>query len=36
MHSGFAEMRGRLDQAAAGQQQLADLLTTLNDQQGDQ
>jgi hypothetical protein len=36
MRSGFAEMRGRLDQAAAGQQQIADLLTTLIDQQGDQ
>lgn len=32
--TGFTEMRGRLDQAAAGQQQIAQLLTTLIDQQG--
>jgi hypothetical protein len=36
MHSGFAEMRGKLDQAAAGQQQIAQLLTTLIDQQGEE
>lgn len=29
--TGFAEMRGRLDQTAAGQQQIVDLLTTLID-----
>jgi hypothetical protein len=29
---GFAEMRGRLDAAAAGQQQIVDLLGTLIDQ----
>lgn len=29
MRSGFGEMRGRLDQAAAGQQQIGELLTTL-------
>src|SRR5262249_51884344 len=34
VHDGFAELRGRLDQAAAGQLQIADLLTTLIDQQG--
>ncbi len=28
-HTGFAEMRGKLDQAAAGQQQIAQMLTTL-------
>ena len=28
VHGGFTEMRGKLDQAAAGQQQIADLLTT--------
>ena len=27
--AGFAEMRGKLDQAAAGQQQIAQMLTTL-------
>ena len=32
--TGFAEMRGRLDQAAAGQQQIAQLLTTLINQEG--
>jgi hypothetical protein len=31
---GFAEMRGRLDQAATGQQQIAQLLTTLINQEG--
>jgi hypothetical protein len=31
---GFAEMRGRLDQAATGQQQIVQLLTTLIDQEG--
>jgi hypothetical protein len=36
VHGGFTQMRGKLDQAAAGQQQIADLLTTLIDQQGDQ
>jgi len=35
-HGGFTEMRCRLDQAAAGQQQIAELLSTLIDQQGDQ
>jgi hypothetical protein len=33
VHTGFAEMRGKLDQTAAGQQQMVDLLTTLIDQQ---
>ena len=33
---GFAEMRGKLDQAAVGQQQIAQLLTTLIDQQGEE
>ncbi len=28
MRTGFAEMRGKLDQTAAGQQQIVDLLTT--------
>jgi hypothetical protein len=32
---GFAEMRGKLDQAAAGQQQIADMLTTLISEQDD-
>ena len=32
--TGFVEMRGRLDQAAAGQQQIAQLLTTLINQEG--
>lgn len=36
MHGGFAEMRGKLDQTAAGQQQIVDLLTTLIDQQDDE
>jgi chromosome segregation ATPase len=30
---GFMEIRGRLDAAAAGQQQIVDMLTTLIDQQ---
>lgn len=34
--TGFVEMRGKLDQAAAGQQQIAQLLTTLIDQEGGQ
>ena len=34
--AGFVEMRGKLDQAAAGQQQIAQLLTTLIDQQGEE
>ncbi len=29
VHDGFVEMRGKLDAAAAGQQQIAGLLTTL-------
>ncbi|MDN5932032.1 MAG: hypothetical protein L0I24_13365, partial [Pseudonocardia sp.] len=29
MRTGFAEMRGKLDQAAAGQQRIVDLLTGL-------
>jgi len=33
---GFTEMRGKLDQAAAGQQQIVNLLTTLISGQGDQ
>ncbi len=33
---GFAEMRGRLDQTAAGQQQIVDLLTTLISERGGQ
>ena len=32
---GFAEMRGRLDQAAAGQEQIVQLLNTLIGRQGD-
>jgi hypothetical protein len=32
---GFAEMRGKLDQAAAGQQHIAELLDTLIAEQGD-
>jgi hypothetical protein len=32
----FTEIRGRLDQAAAGQQQIVDLLTTLIAEPGDQ
>ena len=34
--NGFTEMRGRLDAAAAGQQQIVALLNTLIDQQGEQ
>jgi hypothetical protein len=34
--SGFTEMRGKLDQAAAGQQRIAELLDTLIDQQDSQ
>jgi chromosome segregation ATPase len=34
--TGFAEMRGKLDQAAAGQQQITHLLTTLIDQEGEE
>ena len=33
MHTGFGEMRGKLDQTAAGQQQIAGFLSTLIDQQ---
>ena len=33
---GFAEMRGKLDQAAAGQQHIVELLTTLISGQGEQ
>jgi hypothetical protein len=33
---GFAEMRGKLDPAATGQQHIADMLTTLISAQGDQ
>lgn len=33
---GFTEMRGKLDQTAAGQQQITDLLNRLISQQGDQ
>jgi hypothetical protein len=33
---GFTEMRGKLDQAAAGQQQIAEVLNTLIAQQSDQ
>jgi hypothetical protein len=36
VHNGFTEMRGRLDAAAAGQQQIADLLNTLISQGEDQ
>ncbi|MGH3903721.1 MAG: permease [Pseudonocardiaceae bacterium] len=36
VNDGFTEMRGKLDQAAAGQQQIADLLTTLIAGQDDQ
>ncbi|MGQ0779160.1 MAG: hypothetical protein ACT4NY_32895 [Pseudonocardiales bacterium] len=35
MRTGFAEMRGKLDQAAAGQQQIVELLTGLISGQGD-
>jgi hypothetical protein len=33
---GFTEVRGKFDQAAAGQQQIAELLNTLIAQRGDQ
>ncbi|MBO0824339.1 MAG: hypothetical protein J2P27_10850 [Actinobacteria bacterium] len=33
MRTGFAEIRGRLDATAAGQQQIADMLTTLIDRE---
>jgi hypothetical protein len=33
---GFAEMRGRLDQAATGQQQVVQLVTTLINQEGEE
>lgn len=33
--TGFADMRSKFDQAAAGQQQIADLLNTVIAQQGD-
>lgn len=36
MDNGFTEMRGKLDQAAAGQQQIVELLNVLIDQQEDQ
>jgi hypothetical protein len=36
LHTGFAEVRGKLDQAAAGQQQIVELLNTLIDQQDGQ
>ena len=36
VRTGFAEMRGKLDQTAAGQQQIVDLLTGLISGQGDQ
>ncbi|MDQ3988084.1 MAG: hypothetical protein M3291_02595 [Actinomycetota bacterium] len=36
MHTGFAEMRGKLDQTAAGQQQIVELLTGLISGQRDQ
>jgi hypothetical protein len=35
MRSGFTEMRGKLDQAATGQQQIAELLNILIDQRND-
>lgn len=34
MRMGFAEMRGKLDQAAAGQQRIVELLTGLHDAGG--
>jgi hypothetical protein len=34
--SGFAEMRGKLDSAAAGQQQIVGMLNTLIERQGEQ
>jgi hypothetical protein len=36
MRTGFAEMRGKLDQAAAGQQQIVDLLTGPGTRQTDE
>lgn len=33
---GFAEMRGKLEQTAAGQQRIAELLTTLISREGDE
>ncbi|MGQ0774455.1 MAG: hypothetical protein ACT4NY_08575 [Pseudonocardiales bacterium] len=36
MGNGFAEMRGKFDATAAGQQQIVTLLTTLIDQQDEQ
>lgn len=36
MDNGFTEMRGKLDQAAVGQQQIVELLNVLIDQQEDQ
>lgn len=36
VNKGFTEMRGKLDAAAAGQQQIATLLNTLIDQQSEQ
>jgi hypothetical protein len=36
MHTGFAEIRGKVDQTAAGQQQIVDLLNTLIDRPEDQ
>jgi hypothetical protein len=36
VNNGFAEMRGKLDAAAAGQQQIVTLLNTLIGQQGGQ
>lgn len=35
MRTGFTEMRGKLDQTAAGQQQIVDMLTTLISAPGD-
>lgn len=36
MRTGFAEMRGKLDQAAGGQQQIVEMLTGLVSGQGEQ
>ncbi len=36
MRTGFAEMRSKLDQTAAGQQQIVDMLTTLISGSGDE
>ena len=36
MRTGFAGMRGKLDQTAAGQQQIVDLLTTFISEQDGQ